>query len=263
MFRSLTTRQEYDERGSKVVQGAQSKKTLQAEASLESQKIVHLHRVRQGRITAEGNDVDHARICHDHVRALCTLASSKFVMEGQLRYEWLRGLAQLPQTADPAWAGIAYRACWRALSMDATMWTHWETPACPWTTWKASWADGSVGAVGPVKRPSGWKELLLRRHQPKPFSRRARNPHPRIRTGPLIEQWRGKWDSSRSELARPIQQDGIEIKRAAEEARKSVGVCTTSQDHADDNREEGERVAGSRPRALGKLRQWMLDMFCL
>ncbi|KAF9693038.1 hypothetical protein EKO04_009031 [Ascochyta lentis] len=185
----------------------------------------------------QGSEMDNARIYHDHVRALCALASSMFVMEKNLRYDSLRLLAQLPPRTDPAWVRAAYLESQRALSMDAGVWMDWETPACPWTTWKVSWADEKIQRVPCTKPPSRWKELLLRRHQPRPFSRKARDPHTAVRKGPLVD--------------------------TEEDARKRADIHVVDQDDADDNEEGRSNEREGLQRKRDKLRQLMLDMFCL
>ena len=83
-------------------------------------------------------DMDNARLHRDWLRFFLLEASARFVMGKQLRYRELCSLAGKSPAEDSAWVVKAYQEAPRALSMDAMQWSHWDTPMCPWTTWKAS-----------------------------------------------------------------------------------------------------------------------------
>ena len=111
-------------------------------------------------------DNDNARMRREWFRFLLTMASAKFVMEKHIKYAELRDLARVPKAQDPAWLGRAYQEAPRSLSMDAMQWSHWESPVCPWTTWKASWENRPVHPPPTLRRftKRSWKERILRKH---------------------------------------------------------------------------------------------------
>lgn len=205
-------------------------------------------------------DTDNARIHHDHRRALLTFASSNMVMEQGIGYGWLRLLAQLSEAADPAWAGIAYQEAPRALSADASMWTHWETPACPWTTWRASWADPSIHPPPPMKFPSRWRDRFLKRHQPKPgckaesIQKKTTVPPPTIYKTSAIgsrfmehlpENYESAVQKLRKQLARFRHQDRVVRTPKGHTLNRKTGtivnkvVCEVSNEDVEDDASEG------------------------
>ena len=161
---------------------------LDLEASLGSHNTMSDYRNTFVFLQRQQNDIDNARLHREWLRFILTEASAKFVMEKHLRYGELRELANLPVSENPAWVGKAYQEAPRALSMDATQWTHWETPMCPWTTWKASWEDRTVHPPPKLRKLNkrSWRDRILgRNRKAKPISAisnvTASNPHHGLR----------------------------------------------------------------------------------
>lgn len=133
-------------------------------------------------LQAQDAKINDERIRHDHFRFLLTVAASHIKKTENLRCDELSRLAQVPEVELGAWLGQAYRESPRPLSMDAAGWTDWTTPACPWTTWKASWNEWGIQVAPPTKPtktsfPLRMKERFLEMFQQKPSLQRPKTPH--------------------------------------------------------------------------------------
>jgi len=160
------------ERRTKVVAIPRVQQISPTDEIIGSAHTMQGYRESQRILQEDAAEIDSARIHGAHIRGFLTLASSNVTMAQNLQYGLLRHLAQLPEAADPVWAGIAYHESPRSLSMDAMMWTHWEPATCPWTTWKASWVDRTTHPAPPMnfkvkKSKISWKDRLLQLYRPK------------------------------------------------------------------------------------------------
>ncbi|KAF2621151.1 hypothetical protein BU25DRAFT_253239 [Macroventuria anomochaeta] len=196
----------------------------QPEETLKSVSTRQMYRERQCRLQARDAHVNNTRIHRDYLRFLAATASSNFVMEKNLRYGDLRSLANVPMTQSPAWLATAYHDSPRALSMDATAWTHAEVN--PWTTWKASWADRTTHPPPPSKdlNKRRWRDRFLRRHQPKPSSQEANSAKARI--PPFVSAFRSAPPVKRPTISpparKPTAQQGGFIEHLDENPRYQV-----------------------------------------
>lgn len=169
------------------------------------------------------------------------MQASSFMMEKNLKCDELQELAKVTGTVDPLWASNAYQQSTRPLSMDAVAWTHWDRAACPWTTWRASWNDKQIRPSLSLPRLSSrWKDRLLRRHQPKPFSRSARNPHATarkrsVRKSHFFEHLPENENYGKLELARHRHRNRVVLTSRGKRTKERMGTIA----ERDDNAEEG------------------------
>jgi hypothetical protein len=132
------------------------------EESLWSYHTMFNYRETQRRLYAQDTEVNDERIRRDSVRLFLSVAGSDFKKAQNLRCEELCALTKTPNVEVESWLRNTYHEFTRPLSMDAANWTDWNTPACPWTTWKASWNERGIHVL-PPKKHCGRKHTLPRR----------------------------------------------------------------------------------------------------
>lgn len=188
--------------------------------------------------------VDKARLRLDYIRNLYIMQASKFMMEKNLKCDELQELANVADTADPLWVTNAYQQSTRPLSMDAVVWTHWDHAACPWTTWRASWNEKQIRPSLSLPRLSSrWRDRLLRRHQPKPFSRSARNPHATVRNRSVrkshfIEHLPENQNYGKLELARHRHRNRVVLTSKGKGTKEKMGTIAERDDHTEEGGDE-------------------------
>lgn len=212
------------------------------------------YRERQRELMEQAAAVDKARLRLDYIRNLCIMQASNFMMKKNLKFNELQKLANMKETADPLWARTAYNQSTRPLSMDAVAWTHWDRAACPWTTWRASWNDEQMRPSLSLSRLSSrWKDRLLRRHQPKPFSRSARNPHATthkrsVRKSHFFEHLPENQNYGRLELARHRHRNRMVLTTKSRGVKERMGTIAEKDDHAEERGDKRDTGREPKPR---------------